>query len=165
VPVALLRVDERLIHGQVTVGWGMRLSPARYVVVDDRLSQPGWERDIIALGTPAEAEALFVDIEEGRGRLPEWMQGDDVTIVLTRDLEHMLRLLAGSGHSGIEVNLGGLHHRPGRREVLPYLFLDEQDLGMIRELLREGADVFARDLPSSRRHGVDELLERGAGPA
>jgi len=165
VPVALLRVDERLIHGQVTVGWGMRLSPARYVVVDDHLSQPGWERDIIALGTPSEAEALFVDVEEGRRRLSEWTESDDVTIVLTRDLEHMVRLLAGSGHSGIEVNLGGLHHRPGRHEVLPYLFLDAEDRSMILELLREGAEVFARDLPGSRWHGADELLKPDRGPA
>jgi mannose/fructose/N-acetylgalactosamine-specific phosphotransferase system component IIB len=59
----------------------------------------------------------------------------------------------------MEVNLGGLHHAPGREEVLPYLFLGPGDRDRIRELDAEGARVSARDLPASPRRTVEEILD------
>lgn len=156
--IVLLRVDERLIHGQVTVGWGTRLEPARYVVVDDRLAASDWERDLVAVGVPAGAEAEFASVEEARARLAGWLEAEDDLFVLTRDLDHMVRLARGGRLRGVEVNLGGIHHARGRREVLPYLYLDPEDRDRIRELEREGARVSARDLPGSARKETEDIL-------
>ena len=46
VPIVLFRVDERLIHGQVVIGWGHELRPERYVVVDDDLAESPWEQEL-----------------------------------------------------------------------------------------------------------------------
>ncbi len=157
-PIALLRVDERLIHGQVTVGWGGRLHPTRYVVVDDLLAESGWERDLYRLGIPPEASGEFVSVAEARDRLGAWDGSSEVTVVLTRGVEAMLRLARGGRLRGREVNLGGIHHSPGRRKVLSYLFLDPDDEARILALEAEGVEVTARDLPGSPRTGTDRLL-------
>lgn len=157
--IALLRVDERLIHGQVTVGWGARLEPTRYLVVDDRLAVSSWERELIALGVPAGVEVEFLTVKKARADVDRWQASNEPLIVLTRDLNHMLRLARGGILAGVEVNLGGLHHAPGREQVLPYLFLDPGDRARIRELQVEGARVSARDLPTSPRRSVDEFLD------
>jgi mannose/fructose/N-acetylgalactosamine-specific phosphotransferase system component IIB len=156
--LALVRVDERLIHGQVTVGWGSRLAPARYVVVDDRLPGSGWEKDLIALGVPPGAASEFVTVKEARARLEGWIASAEPLFLLTRDLDHMLRLARGGTLRGFEVNLGGIHHGAGRNEVLPYLYLDSEDRARIRELESEGAQVSARDLPGSPRTETGDLL-------
>lgn len=156
--IALLRVDERLIHGQVTVGWGSRLHPNRYVVVDDELAGSGWEREIISLGVPSDAQAEFFTVEEARGEIRRWRDSDEVLVLLTRNLSHMVRLAAGGEIEGAEVNLGGIHHATGRHEVLPYLFLDEADRERIRLLEEKGVRVSARDLPSSPRRTTEDLL-------
>lgn len=156
--IALLRVDERLIHGQVTVGWGARLQPTRYLVVDDHLAEADWERDLMALGVPSDAEAEFLSVEAARALLKDWLSSPTRSVLLTRDLDHMVRLARGGLLDGLEVNLGGLHHNAGREEVLPYLFLTSQDRAHILELEEEGARVSARDLPSSPRHPASELL-------
>jgi hypothetical protein len=54
VSIVLFRVDERLVHGQVTVGWGMRLRPALYVTVDDALAGGDWEQEL--WGSPGTRE-------------------------------------------------------------------------------------------------------------
>ncbi len=157
-PIALLRVDERLIHGQVTVGWGGRLHPTRYVVVDDLLVESAWERDLYRLGIPSEVSAEFVSVAEARDRLEEWDRSREVTVLLTRGVEAMLGLARGGRLRGREVNLGGIHHSPGRRKVLAYLFLDPDDEARIHALEAEGVEVTARDLPGSPRTGTDRLL-------
>ncbi len=156
--LALLRVDERLIHGQVTVGWGQRLRPDRYLVVDDRLAESAWETEILALGAPPGVPAEFVSVEEARARAPALLASEEAVVLLTKDLDHMLRLARGGILSGTEVNLGGIHHAEGKEEVLPYLFLDEGDRERIGLLESEGVRIVARDLPNSPCRGAEELL-------
>ena len=50
-PVVLCRVDERLIHGQVVIGWGHELRPDRYVVVDDEIADIPAATDLTPAGT------------------------------------------------------------------------------------------------------------------
>lgn len=159
--IVLYRVDERLIHGQVVLGWGGRLHPTRYVVVDDALADSAWEQELFLLALDGEAEARFVDVAEARTRLPQWQDDAERTVLLTRDVASMAALARGGRMRGVEVNLGGVHHAAGRTEVRSYLYLGEPEREAIRELGRLGVEVSGRDLPDALRVGVDALL---AGP-
>lgn len=141
------------------MGWGARLRPSFYLVVDDHLATSPWEREIMEMGAPEDAEVEFASVETARERLADWRASLERSILLTRDLDHMVRLARGGGLRGVEVNLGGIHDAPDRREVLPYLFLTPTDQDRIRELEAEGAEVSARDLPSSPKRSAEELLE------
>jgi mannose/fructose/N-acetylgalactosamine-specific phosphotransferase system component IIB len=159
VGIALFRVDERLIHGQVTVAWGNELGLDRYVVVDDHLPKADFERELLGLGVPPDATAEFASVEEARGLLPHWAASSESSILLTRDLDHMVRLARGGALAGKSVNLGGIHHRPGRDRVLPYLFLDSDDRQRIRALEAEGVTVTAQDLPGARSTPGRKLVD------
>jgi PTS system mannose-specific IIB component/fructoselysine and glucoselysine-specific PTS system IIB component len=47
------------------------------------------------------------------------------------------------------INLGGLHHQPGRRQRLPYLYLTDDELTSLRALEAAGAQITAQDVPSA----------------
>jgi mannose/fructose/N-acetylgalactosamine-specific phosphotransferase system component IIB len=159
-PVVLYRVDERLIHGQVVVAWGARLHPDRIVVVDRDLAGSGWEQELYSMGVPPDVETDFLQVDEARRRLPEWREAPDRVIILTRDVATMISLAQDGLLEGEEVNLGGIHHAAGRRAVLPYVFLSEQEERELHDLAEAGAHVTARDLPSSRRVELTELLRK-----
>ena len=44
--LVLVRIDDRLIHGQVTVGWGSFLNPDRIMLVSDDIAQNNWEKEL-----------------------------------------------------------------------------------------------------------------------
>jgi mannose/fructose/N-acetylgalactosamine-specific phosphotransferase system component IIB len=159
-PIVLFRVDERLIHGQVVVGWGNSLHPNRIVVVDDELADSAWERELYLLGLPPGIEAEFDHVADARTRIDSWQQGTDRVLLLTRDVATMARLADDGALRGEEVNLGGIHFAPGRKPVLPYLYLNEQEQQDVARIAESGAHVSARDLPGARRVGVEELLGR-----
>ena len=156
--VVLYRVDERLIHGQVVVGWGNELRPDRYVVVDDVVAGSEWEQELYHLGLPAGVGVDFLEVGEARERLPALEEDERRILLLTRDVETMLRLARGGLLDGQRVNIGGVHHAEGRERVRPWLHLDDADRERIRELGREGVTVSGRDLPGSARVGVDSML-------
>lgn len=156
--IALYRVDERLIHGQVVVGWGNQLHPHRIVVVDDGLAESAWEQELYTLGLPPDLATEFLSVADARDRLRTWRASAETVILLTRDVATMRRLAQAGALAGEEVNIGGIHHAPGRHEVLPYVFLSESETDQLRALAREGAHVSARDLPAARRVALDQLL-------
>jgi PTS system mannose-specific IIB component/fructoselysine and glucoselysine-specific PTS system IIB component len=55
------------------------------------------------------------------------------------------------------INLGGVHHRPGRSERLPYLYLTDEEYRTLVTIESEGADVTAQDVPSATPIGLRSL--------
>jgi len=160
--IVLYRVDERLIHGQVVVGWGNQLHPDRIIVVDDDLAASPWEQDLYAIGLPPRLEAVFAGVTEARARLAGWRAEPLRIILLTRDVETMRRLAEDGALRGEEVNIGGIHHAPGRMAVLPYVYLSDAERLQMQRLAQDGAVITARDLPGARRVGIDQLLGDGS---
>jgi mannose/fructose/N-acetylgalactosamine-specific phosphotransferase system component IIB len=161
VPIVLFRVDERLIHGQVVVGWGERLHVDRIVVVDDDLSASPWEQELYCLGVPPSVDAAFTSVVQARRDLPGWRTDARRLIILVRDVATLARLAADDALRGEEVNLGGIHYSPGRERVLPFLFLSPEEQEELRRIATSGVDVTARDLPGSRALPLEELLGDG----
>ncbi|MGD8321122.1 MAG: PTS sugar transporter subunit IIB [Gemmatimonadota bacterium] len=156
--IVLYRVDERLIHGQVILGWGNQLKPERYLVVDDELAQSDWEQELYRLGA-GEMDVRFSSVEEARRLLPQWRADEKRSILLTRDVDAMVRLARGGLLAGERVNLGGQHPGPGRAQVLTYLHLTQEDRDGLAELQEAGVDVSARDLPDAAKVSLKTLLE------
>lgn len=157
--IVLVRVDERLLHGQVVIGWGHELRPERYVLIDDDLAASDWEQELYRLAASGAADVVFVTVDEARGRLAEWRDDRARTILLVRDIPAVRRLAEGGALAGQEVNLGGLHHAAGRREVLPYLYVSESDLDDLRAIAASGVEVSARDLPDATRVPLATLVQ------
>ncbi len=158
-PIALFRVDERLIHGQVVIGWGSQLQPDRYLVVDDALAQAGWEQELYRLAVAEGTEVEFHTVEDARARIEEWEAAKPRSVLLARDVDTMLRFAEGRRLEGKSVNLGGIHHAEGRHRVRSYLYLDDADRARVRALAEEGVQVTGRDLPSSLKVTLHDLLE------
>jgi PTS system mannose-specific IIB component/fructoselysine and glucoselysine-specific PTS system IIB component len=158
-PIVLFRIDERLIHGQVVVGWGGQLRPDLFVVVDDGLVSSQWEQELYLLGVPEGTRAVFLSPEQARQALPELKSSPERAVILTRDVATMLAMAREGAMEGDTVNLGGLHSQSGREEVLPYLFLDDADRDRLREISQEGVQVTARDLPGSHEVPLTTLLD------
>jgi PTS system mannose-specific IIB component/fructoselysine and glucoselysine-specific PTS system IIB component len=54
-----IRIDDRLIHGQVVVGWGQPLDIGFIVLVDDTVREREWEQDLYRMGVPPEMDVYF----------------------------------------------------------------------------------------------------------
>lgn len=157
--VDLYRIDDRLIHGQVVVGWGQPLGTRFIVLVDDEVRSSEWEQELYRMGVPPQVAAMFASVDEAVAQLAGWEEEKRHGIVLTGDIDGMLRLAAGSAGRIRKVNLGGIHFREGRKERLRYVYLTEEEAAKLRRLEECGIEITAQDVPTGRRVGLRELLE------
>lgn len=156
--IVLLRVDERLIHGQVVVGWGSQLRPDHYVVVDDDLAGSAWEQDLYELALPPDVEASFITVADAKETVAGLRAADGRTVILMRSLVTAGALASSGVLEGLELNLGGLHHREGCKSLRGYLHLDDEDRVLLTALSGHGVSIVGQDLPSSPRVSAKELI-------
>ncbi|MBA2688295.1 MAG: PTS sugar transporter subunit IIB [Gemmatimonadaceae bacterium] len=160
-PIDLYRIDDRLIHGQVVVGWGQPLNTAFIVLVDDDVATCDWERDLYRMGVPPEMEIRFDTVESAIRNHTGYEADPRPGILVTGDISTMRRFTAGVPAIR-EVNVGGLHHRAGREEKLRYVFLSPDDERELRELAASGVTITAQDVPAATRVNFEEILGESA---
>lgn len=158
--LVLYRVDDRLIHGQVVVGWGQPLDIGFIVLVDDEVARSTWEQELYSMGTPPDMDVYFLSVDDAAGALARYVADPRPGLLLTVGIASMLRLVTEAGVR--EVNIGGIHHRADRRQRLRYVFLSPDEERLLREMAEHGATVTAQDVPSARPVELNELLESEA---
>jgi len=156
-PVDLYRIDDRLIHGQVVVGWGQPLDIRLIILVDDEVACCDWEQDLYRIGVPPEMELRFADVATAVRDHMSYASDPRHAIILTGNVETMRALIAGV-NAIRAVNVGGLHHRPGRAQKLRYVFLSPDEERELRELIAGGVKVTAQDVPAARGVPMEEVL-------
>jgi PTS system mannose-specific IIB component/fructoselysine and glucoselysine-specific PTS system IIB component len=156
-PVDLYRVDDRLIHGQVVVGWGQPLDIGLIVLVDDQVACCDWEQDLYRMGVPPEIELVFADVATAIRDHAKFVADPRHSIILTGNVATMAALVSGT-RAIRNVNVGGLHHRPGRMQKMRYVFLSADDETELRDLISSGVKVTAQDVPGARAVPMEEIL-------
>src|SRR5687767_16000056 len=158
--ILLYRIDDRLIHGQVVVGWGQPLDIGFIVLVDDEVARSEWEQELYRMGTPPEMDVYFHSVDDAVHALPKYREDERPGILLTGDIASMLRLVKQAGLR--EVNVGGIHHRADRKQRLRYVFLSPAEEALLRDIAAAGATVTAQDVPATHPVPLDELLQSEA---
>ena len=154
--IELFRIDDRLIHGQVVVGWGQPLDIGFIVLVDDDVAASDWEQELYRMGVPPDMTVTFESVESAAEHLAGYERDARRGILLTADIATMDRLVAATSIRA--VNLGGIHHRAGRTQRLRYVFLTPAEEDALRALADRGVTVTAQDVPSARPIPLDEVL-------
>jgi PTS system mannose-specific IIB component/fructoselysine and glucoselysine-specific PTS system IIB component len=157
VPIELYRIDDRLIHGQVVVGWGQPLDLQFIVLVDEEVAASDWEQELYRMGVPPEMEVYFETVASAAERLAHYQAHPRPGLLLTGDIATMSRLTDLTGRIP-SVNLGGIHHKPGRVQRLRYVFLSPAEESALRALAARGVQVTAQDVPAARPLPLEEVL-------
>ncbi len=160
--IALVRVDNRLLHGQILETWIPRLSVGEVVVADDEAAGSPLARAAMTLcvspGLPVRIEAL------GDVSWEELARAKSRILVLLRDVPALLAARAAglTPERAPRLNVGNLHFGPGRRSVTPSVFLAEDEVRALRALADAGFEVEARAIPSETPTGIAEIERRYA---
>ena len=160
--IALVRVDNRLLHGQILETWVPKLEIDEVLVADDEAAGSELARAAMTLCVPPELPARVVPLRD-----VSWAAlaaKERKALVLVRDVAALAAAHgAGLGPELVQrVNLGNVHFGPGRRSVTPSVFLSEADLRILQELAAAGFEIEARAIPSEPPVGMSAIQRRYA---
>jgi PTS system mannose-specific IIB component/fructoselysine and glucoselysine-specific PTS system IIB component len=157
-PIELYRIDDRLIHGQVVVGWGQPLDLQRIILVDDEVADSEWEQELYRMGVPPELEILFLRIDRAAAELAALQADTRRAIVLVGSVATMAALIDQTEAAVPNVNIGGVHHAVGRTQRMRFVFLTEEEEAQLRAIAARGVVVTAQDVPAARPIPLEDVL-------
>ena len=158
--IPLVRIDNRLLHGQILETWAPRLGVREVVVADDAAASSPLAKAAMTLALPPDLPASVVRLDE-----VDWAglaARKEPVLVLLREVASFARAIAGGLTPALarRVNLGNVHYAQGRRPVTPSVFLSKEELDVVVAAAADGFEVEARAVPSDDPAGPAALLAR-----
>jgi mannose/fructose/N-acetylgalactosamine-specific phosphotransferase system component IIB len=154
----LVRVDDRLLHGQVAIGWAGALDSKLILVANDEVAGDGWLRALYSEAAPPGVSVRICTLTEAPAQMNSVAAGSKAAIVVVKIPADLVALYE-MGARFEEVNIGGMHYEKGKRELLPYMYVGDNDVRALRRLLDWGVNVNAQDVPGGKCYDVRSLLE------
>lgn len=145
-PIVLVRVDCRLVHGQVLETWVPHTGANCLLVASDSLAANPFMRSVMEIAVPSSIRVVFRRIDEVADAVTEIDRKNERAIVLCAALSDALRIFR-AGVRFPALNVGNLHFAEGKVEVTPSVYFAPEDFEAVDALSRLGVAVTVRSTP------------------
>jgi mannose/fructose/N-acetylgalactosamine-specific phosphotransferase system component IIB len=147
--VILVRVDQRLLHGQVVEGWVPYLKADGVVVADDVLADDPISTIALTAACPAKVTLKILKIADAIAAAAAGALPGKRTLVLVGTVSALARIWS-AGFRADQVNVGNVPLAQGRTRVTPSVALSKQEVAALDGIAASGVQVEARSVPKER---------------
>jgi len=147
--IALVRVDNRLVHGQIIEAWVPFIKATCIFVVDDDVAGDFFRETVIKMAVPHGVEVLVYSVETFVRLAPYRQDGKKKAIVLFSNIADALRAY-NLGFPFQNLNVGNVYNESCRRQLSACVLLNDRDLEGLRELLAKDVQIELRRVPRER---------------
>ena len=153
--IAFCRVEERLIHGQITVAWSRSVEFDAFVVVDNAAAADEFMRSILEMGVPV-GKKLYIFSEDEA--LEKMNQLEETIFILAKSPTTFIALFE-KGLKFDQLNIGSIHAKKGKKEVYQTVYMSEQEIEAIKFLISSGVQCDIQKLPNESKINISNIIK------
>ena len=157
-PIEVLRIDDRLVHGQVIEGWLKNITISQIIVASDKLAKDKMQQVLLSMAIPKCTELKILNVNDAVKYLLEHNTTENKILVLVSDPKDALSLLEG-GVDVKSINVGGMHFTAGKRQLLKNMSVDDDDIMNLNKIMGMGIELESRILPFDDRKNIAPVVE------
>ncbi|MBO0458223.1 PTS mannose/fructose/sorbose transporter subunit IIAB [Enterococcus hulanensis] len=157
--IKFVRVDHRLIHGQVITKWMKLVNANKIVIVDDTLGKDPFMADVYAMAAPAGVKVEIIDTQEIVNRLTKGAYANDQLFLLFKNISSVKNAV-NNGLKLKQLQLGGVPYEQGRTKVISAVSLLKEEVDFLEEMTNSGTEVVAQIVPEESAIGFDEIKNK-----
>ncbi|MBU3143269.1 PTS sugar transporter subunit IIB [Clostridium sp. CF012] len=153
----LVRIDSRLIHGQVVTRWIQRTQANRIIIVDDTLAKDSFMAEVYKMAAPANVKVDVYTIEQ---TIENWSKNEKDKIMFLFKGVHEVVKAWEEGFKYTKLQIGGIGSAPGRTTVHKNITLSQKEVDSLQELRKEGLEITLHILPDEREIDFQSIVEK-----
>ena len=159
-PLDLVRIDDRLVHGQVVITWSAFLNTTKIILCNDEIAKSDSEKEMYKNAEEIALNPLKICVWTQQETLAA-IHGEKLTkerAILLIETPKDLLSLVNSGLKISQANVGGLHFREGKRRLNSYIYVDDEDIICLQKLHQMGIELEGKDVPSAKIFNVSKII-------
>lgn len=161
-PILLTRIDDRLIHGQVVVGWAQELKINHIIVVNDEIVSNDMQKFLFRMATPNDINLSILTINEAAQKIAGREFDDDSAMILVKSPADIVSVIKAGGKVA-EVNIGGMHFESTKTQLFDAVFVDDEDVAAFKELIQMQVTLEVRMVPTDKKKNIIQVIEEKYG--
>ena len=148
--ISLLRIDDRLIHGQVATSWAKAVKCEAIFAISDEVAEDALRRELLLQIAPAHLKAYVIPVEKAIKvyHNPKYA-GKNILWLVTKPAD-VVRLVEG-GVKIDKVNVGGMTYKDGNKQLSDAVTVGKADVEAFKKLLDLGIDLSMQKVASNPR--------------
>ena len=154
-----IRIDDRLIHGQIVASWISVLGCSTIVVADDKAAGDPLQSMLLEMAVPPGITLKVLNLENAASWLNDPGVERSMVLVVLRNVESALALV-DKGVEVEEINVGNVSADPKKTKYSKSVWLDQTDIENFQKLKDKGIYLEVRVVPSEKGTDLFSLLGR-----
>ncbi len=157
--IKLVRLDFRLIHGQVIAKWFGPIMGNEIVIIDDDLSQDSFMASIYEMSAPVDSKVHVYSVEDAVKKVEDGTFASGKVLVLFKNVDQVFKAVE-KGFKIDELQIGGLGSAPGRINVYGPITLDDHDASLLKKIADQGTNIYLQQVPEEAKMTFGKVLEK-----
>ncbi|AXX65082.1 PTS mannose/fructose/sorbose transporter subunit IIB [Bombilactobacillus bombi] len=152
-----IRIDDRMIHGQVATQWTNQLNASRIMVINDEVANDITRKSIVRLAAPPNVHTSIITKEKALNNILNGKyEGQRVLVVAVSPID--IKYLLDNGLPIKTVNVGNLSRRSGTKRIRPTININEQERQAFQDLIDAGVEVTVIQTPKDSLEYMKDFL-------
>lgn len=151
-----VRVDDRLIHGQVVTQWVKVFKAQKIVVIDDTVAKDKMQKNILKFAAPSDIKVSILSVEKAAEVWEKNKFGNLSVFVLFKDVKQIAKLKE-KGVSFDEITLGNMSIINGRKQIYKSTGFTEEEAQVLFDLQKDGMHIFFQTQPTDKKESLDVI--------
>jgi mannose/fructose/N-acetylgalactosamine-specific phosphotransferase system component IIB len=157
--IKMLRVDDRLIHGQVVMKWTRTIGANLIIVPNDKVAKDPLQQSLMRMAAPPGVNVELLPVDEAAQKLVSGAWSNKSIFVIVRDPLDLLRLLEAGLQVG-KVNIGNASGGTGKVRLSKVIHATPEELQAWKKLDEMGIILEAQALPGEGKSNINQVLQK-----
>lgn len=155
--VKLVRLDYRLIHGQVITKWNNIVHATDIIIVDDELVNDEFMVDIYTMASPPGVDVHVYTVDQFAEKEQQGALDSGNILVLLKKVVTLKRLME-KGIRFPEVQIGGLGGGKGRKQIVTGITVNEAEMEDLKEVAKQGVSICFQVTPEENKVHFEKFM-------
>ncbi|MDI6618058.1 MAG: PTS sugar transporter subunit IIB [Clostridiales bacterium] len=148
--LSLIRIDDRLIHGQVVLSWSRYVGANLILVADDRVAKDMIRKTLLQAVAPQGMRVDVLSVDDAADKIKNGGYDRYNVLMLFTTPADVMRFVE-SGISIKSVNVGGISYKSGKKMITKSVAVDHEDIAALKKLGDMGIELEVRVLPEDSK--------------
>lgn len=149
--IKLVRVDHRLVHGQVAVSWFNSLDVNTIFVVNDDVAKDDFRKSAIRLAKPENSKLVMKSVDDSVKAINSGVTDKYKMLIVVESVDDAVKLIKGTGDKIKGLNMGGTKPRENTKNYSKTINLTPEEVEQLTDLQQNGVEVWIQQIPNDEK--------------